>query len=478
MSPQLPATSPQLSGAAESPLLRRAPLTEVSFAAARLSPLTPSESAPTILAKTPSQETSCAEDPAPRPSPLCELLQAASSEEQAGTVRSCPLRRCSAKKEEEEETFACWPPRLTGAATDERFRAQEEDELPEAALELLRELESPAGRWPPAVSSAHRRAPVASHAYRREAVASPAVASPFKAVSSSPARNRQVDLRCWRTLVGRQAELLSQKDAEIARLRYELEGGSRTTVSREEADSDLSTAAAPGAWEDTGNVALEHTGGKESLVTAPAQLLERSAKLHEVGDLQPNAQEDAAHEIACLRASIERRDAEVHRAQVEQSYLNSLLAEKDRELQQATAELTAARDLLAAQADMEQSPDSQAERFEQLLQDADAFRRARDLAQEELSRAEAQAEKMMQPLAAAAAKAARISEELSTRPAASIDGSEAWSQQECSVEAASALGVAADAGGRLLQSLRSRNLIHLFPGWRNRSSSLNSAVPF
>jgi len=206
----------------------------------------------------------------------------------------------------------------------------------------------------------------------------------------------------------------------MARLRAELEasGGSRTTMSREEqeADSDLSTAAVPAIEDEQ----LPDGAGEQRF--GPAK---KEEKVHLDDHL-----EDATYEIACLRASVERRDAEVHRAQVEVAYLNTLVAQKDRELQQAESELSQAQKSLSGQEPAASTVDCLG---------------ARHLA-EELLRAEAEAEQLLAPLAAAAA----------SRPCQALDPNKdlAATQAAEDSETAVALGMASAAGGRLLASLR------------------------
>ncbi|CAE8735834.1 unnamed protein product, partial [Polarella glacialis] len=184
-----------------------------------------------------------------------------------------------------------------------------------------------------------------------------------------------VELRMWRALVGRQAEELSRRDAENAQLRCELAArGSRSPMSRE-ADSDLSTVAAPGAAEEDENMNCEQLGAHRNWICEKERSFDEidkfkcsagndaffgesiHAEIHQETALQQESaeaeefvrlrEEDAAYEIDCLRASVTRRDAEVHRAHVEVAYLNTLVAQKDRELENAESELVFLRATLA-----------------------------------------------------------------------------------------------------------------------------------
>ncbi|CAJ1418050.1 unnamed protein product [Effrenium voratum] len=132
---------------------------------------------------------------------------------------------------------------------------------------------------------------------------------------------------------------------------------------------------------------------------------------------------DAQCEISCLRASIQRRDAEAHLAQVELAYLNSLIAHKDQQLQRAEEQL----------ATTSCSSSDTAPRLS-------AARRARD----EILYAESEAEQMLHPLAVSAEE-----DPLASLPSLDADSSEAL----CSLSLDD-IGTAAAAGQRVLASLR------------------------
>ncbi|CAE8589665.1 unnamed protein product [Polarella glacialis] len=184
-------------------------------------------------------------------------------------------------------------------------------------------------------------------------------------------------------------------------------------------------------------------------------------------------EEDAAYEIDCLRASVTRRDAEVHRAHVEVAYLNTLVAQKDRELENAESELVFLRATLAhAQASeglgideshsdaVEEVPEERLHALSdcliaacQVTRELQLLRSRRDLAEEELRRAEAEMEQLLPPLARAAASAAakvdkvQLASQLETQDDSQLEDSSPLAEAE-------ALGVAAAAGGRLMASLR------------------------
>jgi len=137
-----------------------------------------------------------------------------------------------------------------------------------------------------------------------------------------------------------------------------------------------------------------------------------------------SSMQDAQCEISCLRASIKRREAEVHLAQVELAYLNTLVAQKDLQLQKA------------------EEPQSAGKR----------------IAKEEIAFAEAEAEQMLQPLVAAREGARR--DPLERLP--SLDGD---SSQAVSNLSASEIDTATAAGHRVLASLRrAREALELSPG--------------
>ncbi|CAK9043717.1 unnamed protein product [Durusdinium trenchii] len=134
--------------------------------------------------------------------------------------------------------------------------------------------------------------------------------------------------------------------------------------------------------------------------------------------------QDAQCEISCLRASIKRREAEVHLAQVELAYLNTLVAQKDLQLQKAEEQLVSS------------SPS-----------EAPSRSLAKRIAKEELACAEAEAEHMLQPLAAAREGFRR--DPLARQ--SSLDGD---SSEAAPMLSASEIDTATAAGQRVLASLR------------------------
>jgi len=132
--------------------------------------------------------------------------------------------------------------------------------------------------------------------------------------------------------------------------------------------------------------------------------------------------EDAQCEISCLRASIKRREAEVHVAQVELAYLNTLVAQKDLQLQKAEKQLV-------TPSTSSEAPQSVHKR----------------IAKEEIEFAEAEAEQMIQPLVAV--REASRSDPLERL--SSLDGDSA-----VSTLSAAEIDTATAAGQRVLASLR------------------------
>lgn len=181
------------------------------------------------------------------------------------------------------------------------------------------------------------------------------------------------------------------------------------------------------AWETPSKAELRHC---RAMLGRQAEQLQQYGQIRRLRSSPSYSQaqsalcmEDAQCEISCLRASIKRREAEVHVAQVELAYLNTLVAQKDLQLQKAE------KQLVTPCSTSSEAPQSVHKR----------------IAKEEIEFAEAEAEQMIQPLVAVREASRRDPlERLS-----SLDGDIA-----VSTLSAAEIDTATAAGQRVLASLR------------------------